>query len=62
MYYKEITQRPLKAKEIKKPNSIRLRKSYIPAADHPWRNFKFGSQIGCYNHQEKEKELVLVKT
>ena len=60
--YEEITQRSAKPKEIKKLYSIRLRKSHKPAADHPWRNYRFASQIDYYNHQEKEKELVLVKT
>lgn len=59
--YKEITQRPIKPKEPKKTHGLKFRKRCIPLANHPWRNYRFGSQIDYYNHQEKEKEPVLVE-
>jgi len=39
--FKEITTRPVK--EQKQPAVIRIRKTYTPPSDHPWRrSFKFG--------------------
>lgn len=63
--FKEITARP-----PKKPYVFKLiKKAYVPAADHPWKNFKFGSGYSQYSHYsqrekaaQKEKGLLLLKT
>ncbi|HDZ77535.1 MAG TPA: hypothetical protein ENH41_05585 [Candidatus Omnitrophica bacterium] len=63
--FKEITARPKKA-EIKKKYEFKLKKSFIPPKDHPWRKFKIKSypQNYVYSQKEKsnkkEKELLLV--
>jgi transposase len=64
--FKEITQRPEK-EEPKKKYEFKLKRVYTPIpADHPWRNFKFGSGYPQYSHYsqrekvaQKEKGLLL---
>jgi len=57
--FKEITNRP-----PKKAYEFKIRKVYIPPADHPWkRNFKINPQYSQYQQREKvapkEKGLLL---
>jgi len=57
--FKEITNRP-----PKKAYEFKIRKVYIPPADHPWkRNFKLNPQYSQYQQREKvapkEKGLLL---
>lgn len=57
--FKEITTRP-----PKKPYEFKIRKIYIPPADHPWkRSFKINTQYSQYQQREKvapkEKGLLL---
>jgi transposase len=67
--FKEITQRPEK-KEPKKKYEFKLKRVCAPVpADHPWKNFKFGSGYPQYSHYsqrekvaQKEKGLLLLKT
>ena len=67
--FKEITARP-KKEEPKKAYEFKLKRIYAPvSADHPWRNFKFGSGYPQYSHYsqrekvaQKEKGLLLLKT
>ena len=49
--FKEITTRPVK--EEKAPVMERIRKPYPPSANHPWRNFKFGS------HRHERRKAIL---
>jgi transposase len=60
--FKEITSRP-KREEPKKTYEFRLRKTYIPPKDHPWRRFKINPHINNYSQKEKvapkEKGLLL---
>jgi transposase-like protein len=60
--FKEIAARP-----PKKPYVFKLiKRSCVPAPDHPWRNFKFSPQYPHYSQREKvapkEKGLLLTKT
>jgi len=61
--FKEITTRPEK-EEPKKTYEFKIRKVYVPPADHPWkRNYP---QYARYSQREKvapkEKGLLLTKT
>jgi len=47
--YKEITQRPVK--KSPKVSTVKARRGYVPAKDHPWRKFK----IKKYSYSQKEK-------
>lgn len=38
--YREITNRPKRANDKKKPYEFKIRKVYIPPKDHPWRKYK----------------------
>jgi len=48
--FREITERPIK--ENKQLIVTRMRKTYIPPADHPWRRFKIKN-----NHSNRERFL-----
>jgi len=56
--FKEITTKP-----PKKPYIFKIRKVYIPPADHPWRTYKTNPQYQQYQQREKgsqkEKGLLL---
>jgi hypothetical protein len=45
--YREITERP--SSEKKPLPRVRMRKSFAPPMDHPWRSFKFGKH--CYERE-----------
>ncbi len=59
--FKEVATRP-----PEKQRQFKIRKVYMPPADHPWRRFKISPQYPQYEQREKgsqkEKELLLVKT
>ena len=38
--HREITNRPKRANDEKKPYEFKIRKVYIPPKDHPWRKYK----------------------
>ena len=63
--YKQIAQKPLKAKP-EKPRISKPKKLYIPPKDHPYKSFKVSpyTHINSYPQKEKvgqkEKELLLV--
>ena len=58
--FKEITAKP-----AKKPYVFKIRKAYVPPADHPWKSFKISPYSSQYSQREKvapkEKELLLTK-
>ena len=61
--FKEIAQRPRK-EDPKKTYEFKLKRVYTPpAADHPWRSFKFSPRYTHYSQREKvvpkEKGLLL---
>lgn len=64
--FKEIITRPKKVEETPKPPILKLKRTYIPPADHPWRNFKINPQLKPYEQKEKssqkEGKLLLTKT
>lgn len=52
--------------EIPKLHILKLKRIYIPPADHPWRKFKINSKFKPYEQKEKsspkEEKLLLTKT
>ena len=64
--FKEISTRPRRIEEPPKPPLLKLKRTYIPPADHPWRKFKVNSQYRPYEQKEngsqKEQKLLLTKT
>ena len=41
--HREITNKPKRANDKKKPYKFKIRKVYIPPKDHPWRKYKVRS-------------------
>ena len=64
--FKEIITRPKRVEETPKPPMLKLKRTSIPPADHPWRKFKINPQLKPYEQKEKssqkEKKLLLTKT
>ena len=52
--FKEITTRPKREEKEPKINAVVTKKTYIPPADHPWRQFRLPGSVSF-----KEKEEVL---
>jgi len=53
--FKEIEVRLPKQKSVRKRKRARLKKRYIPPADHPWKKFKLPSAVLTERNKEQQK-------